>query len=68
MKRLETLEAEKAEKANRARLIELFIESVDREELDAVQFAAFLEKAVVSGTKRDVKVRFVLGDGSEWEG
>lgn len=68
VKRIEALETEKAEKAGRARKIELFIGSVDREELDVVQFAAFLDKAVVGGTKRDVMVRSVLVDGSEWEG
>ena len=49
------------------RLIELFIVSVDREELDTVQFAAFLDRVEVSGTKKDVRLRFVLVDGSEWE-
>lgn len=68
VKRIEVLESEKAEKANRARAIDLFIRSVDREELDTVQFAAFLDRVEVSGTKKDVRLRFVLVDGSEWEG
>lgn len=68
VKRLEALEAEKANRQKRARSIDLFIRSVDREELDTVQFAAFLDRVEVSGTKKDVRVRFILVDGSEWEG
>ena len=30
-------------------------------------FTAFVEKVVVSGTKKDVRLRFVLRDGSEYK-
>lgn len=68
VKRIESLEAEKTEKVGRARKIELFLGMLDREELDTVQFAAFLDRVEVSGTKKDVRLKFVLVDGSEWEG
>lgn len=68
VKRIETLESEKTEKANRARKIDLFMGMLDREELDTIQFAAFLDRVEVTGTKKDVRLRFVLVDGSEWEG
>lgn len=51
VKRIEVLEAVKADGRNRARMIELYMRMLDQEELDAVQFAAFLEKAVMSGEK-----------------
>ena len=46
----------------------MFIRLIDSEELDTVQFAAFLDRVEVSGTKKDVRLRFILADGSEWEG
>jgi hypothetical protein len=33
---------------------------------DPAVFTAFVEKAVVRGTKKDVWLRFVLRDGSEY--
>ena len=35
-------------------------------EFDPALFTAFVEKVVVSGTKKDVRLRFVLRDGSEY--
>lgn len=35
-------------------------------EFDPAVFTAFVEKVVVSGTKKDVRMRFVLRDGSEY--
>lgn len=36
-------------------------------EFDPALFTAFVEKVVVSGTKKDVRLRFVLRDGSEYK-
>ena len=35
-------------------------------EFDPALFTAFVEKVVVSGTKKDLRMRFVLRDGSEY--
>ena len=35
-------------------------------EFDPAVFTAFVEKVVVSGTKKDVRLVFVLRDGSEY--
>ena len=35
-------------------------------EFDLAVFTAFVEKVVVSGTKKEVRMRFVLRDGSEY--
>ena len=72
VKRIETLEAEKSDREKRAKRIQLFMAALERQEesleFDPMLFGIFVEKAVVSGTKKDVQVRFVLVDGSEWEG
>ena len=39
----------------------------DELDFDPVLFTLFVDKVIVSGTKRDVHLRFVLADGSEWE-
>ena len=36
-------------------------------EFSPALFTAFVEKAVVSGTKKDVQLVFVLRDGSEYK-
>ena len=36
-------------------------------EFDPAVFTAFVEKVVVSGTKKDVRLVFVLRDGSEYK-
>ena len=36
-------------------------------EFDPALFTAFVEKVVISGRKKDVKLRFVLRDGSEYK-
>jgi hypothetical protein len=36
-------------------------------EFDPAVFTAFVEKVVVSGTKKEVRLRFVLRDGSEYK-
>ena len=44
------------------------LERQDEElDFDPVLFALFVDKVIVSGTKRDVRLKFILGDGSEWE-
>jgi len=35
-------------------------------EFDPTLFTAFVEKVVISGTKKDVRLRFALRDGSEY--
>ena len=35
-------------------------------EFDPAVFTAFAEKVIVSGTKKDVRLRFALRDGSEY--
>ena len=69
--RIEKAEAEKKDRKDRARKIELYMGLLERQDeeldFDAVLFALFVDKVIVSGTKRDVHLRFVLADGSEWE-
>ena len=36
-------------------------------EFDPAVFTAFVEEVIVSGTKKDVQLRFVLRDGSEYK-
>ena len=36
-------------------------------EFDPAVFTAFVEKVVVSGTKKDVRLRFALRDGTEYK-
>ena len=36
-------------------------------EFDPAVFTAFVEKVVVSGTKKEVRMRFVLRDGTEYK-
>lgn len=69
--KIERLEAEKADRERWAR-IRLFISVLEKQEegleFDAGLISVFLEKLVVSGTKEDMRVRFILSDGSEWGG
>lgn len=70
--KIEGLEAEKADRETRAKRIRLFMSALEKQEegleFDAVMASVFLEKVVVSGTKKDVQLKFVLADGSEWDG
>ena len=70
--KIEGLEKEKSDRERRAKRIELFMSALEKQEegleFDAVLVSVFLEKVLVSGTKKDVRVRFVLTDGSEWDG
>lgn len=69
--RIEKAEAEKKDRKDRARKIELYMSLLARQDdeldFDPVLFTLFVDKVIVSGTKRDVHLRFVLADGSEWE-
>ena len=69
--RIEKAEAEKKDRKDRARKIELYMGLLQRQDeemdFDPVLFALFVDKVIVNGTKRDVRLRFVLADGSEWE-
>ena len=69
--RIEKAEAEKKDREDRARKIELYMGLLERQdervEFDSALFALFVDKVIVSGTKRDIQLRFNLADGSEWE-
>jgi len=58
------------EREYRAKRISLFMRMLARQEecleFDPALFTAFVEKVVVSGTKKDVRLVFVLRDGSEY--
>ena len=51
--------------------IELYMRLLQRQDeevdFDPVLFALFVDKVIVCGTKRDVRLRFVLAGGSEWK-
>ena len=65
-----TIQREKEDKEYRAKRISLFMRMLAGQEecleFDPAVFTAFVEKVVVSGTKKDVRMRFVLRDGSEY--
>ena len=58
-----------SDKEYRAKRISLFMRMLAGQEecpeFDPAVFTAFVEKVVVSGTKEDVRLRFVLRDGTE---
>ena len=59
------------DKEYRAKRISLFMRMLAGQEecleFDPAVFTAFVEKVVVSGTKKDVRLVFVLKDGSEYK-
>ena len=67
--RIATIQREKEDKEYRAKRISLFMRMMAGQkecpEFDPAVFTAFVEKVVVSGTKKDVRLRFVLRDGTE---
>ena len=67
--KIAVIQREKEDKEYRAKRISLFIRMlaglVECLEFDPTVFTAFVEKVVVSGTKKDIQLRFVLRDGSE---
>ena len=68
--KIAAIQREKEGKEYRAKRISLFMRMLARQEecleFDPAVFTAFVEKVVVSGTKKDVRMRFVLRDGSEY--
>ena len=69
--RIVAIQGEKDDKEYRAKRISLFIRMLAEQEecleFDPVLFTAFVERVVVSGTKKDVVLRFVMRDGSDYE-
>ena len=69
--KIAVIQREKEEKEYRAKRISLFMRMLARQEecleFDPALFTAFMEKVVVSGTKKDVQLRFMLRDGSEYK-
>ena len=65
------IQCEKEDKEYRAKRISLFMRMLAGQEecleFDPAVFTAFVEKVVVSGTKKDVRLSFVLRDGTETE-
>ena len=69
--RIATIQREKEDREFRAKRIALFMRMLAGQEecleFDPAVFTAFVEKVVVSGTKKDVRPRFVMRDGSEYK-
>lgn len=69
--RIAAIQRDKDDKECRAKRISLFIRMLAKQEecleFDPALFTAFVEKVVVSGAKKDVRMRFVLRDGSEYK-
>lgn len=65
------IQREKEDKEYRAKRISLFMRMLAGQEecleFDPAVFTAFVEKVVVSGTKKDVRLVYVLRDGSEYK-
>ena len=67
--RIAAIQWEKEEKDYRAKRISLFMHVLAGQEyleFDPAVFIAFVEKVVVSGTKEDVQLDYVLRGGSEY--
>ena len=68
-KKIEGIQREKASKTSRAKRIRIFMGMLKEQEecleFDPVLFAAFVEKVIVSGQKKEVVLTFILRDGSE---
>ena len=68
--KIAAIQREKEGKEYRAKRISLFMRMLARQEecleFDPAVFTAFVEKVVVSGTKKDVRLVYVLRDGSEY--
>ena len=67
--RIAAIQREKDDREYRAKRISLFMRMLAGQEecleFDPAVFMAFVDKVVVSGTKKDVQLRFMLRDGSE---
>ena len=68
--KIATIQREKEDKEYRAKRISLFMRMLAGQEeclkFDPAVFTAFVEKVVVSGTKKDVQLVYVLKDGTEY--
>ena len=68
--KIATIQREKDGREYRAKRISLFMRMLAGQEecleFDPALFTAFVEKVVVSGTKKDVRLVYVLRDGSEY--
>ena len=68
--KIATIQREKEDKEYRAKRISLFMRMLAGQEeclvFDPAVFAAFVEKVVVSGTKKDIRLSLVLRDGTEY--
>ena len=68
--KIAAIQREKEDKEYRAKRISLFMRMLAGQEecleFDPAVFTAFVEKVVVGGTKKEVRLRFVLRDGSEY--
>ena len=69
--RVAAIQREKDDREYRAKRISLFMRMLAGQEecleFDPAVFTAFAEKVIVSGTKKDVRLRFVLRDGTEYK-
>ena len=69
--RIAAIQREKDDKEYRAKRISLFIRMLAKQEecmeFDPALFTALVERVVVSEDKKDVRLRFVLRDGSEYK-
>jgi hypothetical protein len=69
--RIGTIQQEKEGKEYRAKRISLFMRMLAEQEecleFDPAVFTSFVKEVVVSGTKNDVRLKFVLRDGSEYK-
>ena len=69
--RIATIQREKEDREFRAKRISLFMRMLGGQEeclkFDPAVFTAFVEKVVVSGTKKDGRLVFVLRVGSEYK-
>ena len=68
--RISAIQREKDDRECRAKRISLFMRMLAGQEkcleFDSTLFTAFVEKVVVSGTKKDVQLVYVLKDGTEY--
>ena len=69
--RIAVIQREKEEKEYRAKRISLFMRMIAGQEecleFDPTVFTAFVERVIVSGMKKDIRLVYVLRDGSEYK-
>lgn len=69
--RIAEIQREKNDREYRAKRISLFMRILAGQEecleFDPALFTAFVEKVVISGTKKDVRLVYVMRDGSEYK-